>query len=262
MSEEPTKNTSKVALVTGASGGVGRGIAYGLAEAGWDVAVNYFRDENGAGQSRAHIESLGQRAVVVQGDVGEKADVERMFSQTVEALGGLDCLVNNSGRQTFAPLLELDEEDWDRTLKTNLKGSFLCTQAAGRILRDQGRGGSIVNIGSGANKQPFLNLIDYCASKGGLDQLTRVCACELGRYGIRVNCVAPGAIEIDRTREEDPEYAATWGAITPLGRVGQVEDIARAVVYFAENESDFVTGQTLYVDGGLWTKAQWPYDVD
>lgn len=253
---------SKVAFVTGSSSGVGRGIAYGMAEAGWDVAVNYFRDEEGAEETRHTIESMGRKCTTLQGDVGVKEDVDRMFNGIVENMGRLDCLVNNSGRQTFAPLLELKEEDWDRTIKTNLKGSFLCTQKAGLIMKEQGEGGSIVNIGSGANKQPFLNLIDYCASKGGLDQLTRVCACELGKYRIRVNCVAPGAIEIDRTRLEDPNYAETWSAITPMGRVGQVFDIAKAVVYMASPEAEFVTGQTLYVDGGLWTKAQWPYQVE
>ena len=171
-------------------------------------------------------------------------------------------MVNNAGRQTFASILELSEEDWDKTIKTNLKGSFLCTQIAGRVLKEQGRGGSIINIGSGANKQPFLNLVDYCASKGGLEQLTRVSACELGQYGIRVNSVAPGAIEIERTREESPDYAGTWSPLTPMGRIGLPEDIANMVVHLASDAAEFVTGQTVYVDGGLWTKAQWPYEAD
>jgi NAD(P)-dependent dehydrogenase (short-subunit alcohol dehydrogenase family) len=119
--------------------------------------------------------------------------------------------------------------------------------------------GSIINIGSGANKTPFPNLVDYCASKGGIDQLTRVSAVELGPKGIRVNCVAPGAIEVERTKDESPDYAATWGAITPLRRVGQAQDVASAVVFFAGPASSFVTGQTLYVDGGLWTQGVWPY---
>jgi 3-oxoacyl-[acyl-carrier protein] reductase len=185
-----------------------------------------------------------------------------MFSAVIAELGRLDCLVNNAGRQTFASLLELDEADWDKTIKTNLKGSFLCTQIGARIMRDQGEGGSIINIGSGANKQPFLNLVDYCASKGGLDQLTRVSACELGKYGIRVNCVAPGAIEIERTKEESPDYSGDWSPLTPMGRVGLPEDVARMVVHLASDEANFVTGQTIYVDGGLWTKTHWPYETD
>ncbi len=254
--------SSKVALVTGASKGVGRGIAYGLADAGWDVAINYHSDEAGAEETKLTIEEKGRSCFTVSADVGDKAHVEAMFSAVVAELGQLDCLVNNAGRQTFAPLLELDEEDWDRTIRTNLKGSFLCTQMAGRIIRDQGDGGSIINIGSGANKQPFLNLVDYCASKGGLDQLTRVSACELGQYGIRVNCVAPGAIEIERTKEESDDYAGTWSPLTPIGRIGYPADIARMVVHLADDAANFITGQTIYVDGGLWTKTHWPYQTE
>lgn len=250
---------SKVALVTGASKGVGRGIAYGFAEAGWDVAVNYHSDLAGGEETKAVIESKGRRCVIVPGDVGSKADVDAMFAAVIDAFGHFDCLVNNAGRQTWSSLLELSEADWDKTIKTNLKGSFLCTQAAARILKEQGRGGSIINIGSGANKQPFMNLVDYCASKGGLEQLTRVSACELGQYGIRVNCVAPGAIEIERTKEESDDYSGTWSPLTPMGRIGYPADIARSVVFLASEGADFVTGQTLYVDGGLWTKTHWPY---
>lgn len=251
----------RIALVTGASKGVGRGIAYGLAEAGWDVAVNYHSDEEGAKETLGVIEGMGRRCIAIGGDIGEKNHVEEIFSTVKEVFGQLDCLVNNAGRQTFAPLLELEESDWDKTIKTNLKGCFLCTQAAGRMMKAQGHGGSIINIGSGANKAPFLNLIDYCASKGGINQLTQVSACELGQYGIRVNCVAPGAIEIERTKEESDDYAGTWSPLTPMGRVGYPSDIARMVVHLADDASNFITGQTIYVDGGLWTKAQWPYEA-
>ena len=253
---------SKRAFVTGGGKGVGRGIAYGMADAGWDVAINYHSDLAGAEESKVEIEKRGQRCVIVSGNVGVKSDVEAMFATLKSEFGGLDCMINNAGRQTFAPLLELAEDDWDKTLSTNLKGTFLCTQQAGLLMRNQGSGGSIINIGSGANKQPFLNLIDYCASKGGVDQLTRVSACELGQYGIRVNCVAPGAIEIERTKEESPNYAETWSAITPMGRVGNPEDIANVVAFLASDAAAFTTGQTVYVDGGLWTKAQWPYEIE
>lgn len=245
-------------LVTGASKGVGRGIALGLAEAGFDVVVNYHQDEDGAERTAAEIRGLGRRAWVCQADVGLGRDVERMFGRIREDVGRLDVLVNNSGVQTWENFLDLKEEDFDRTIRTNLKGTFLCTQAAARIMKSAG-GGSIVNIGSGANRVPFPRLADYCASKGGVEQLTRVAAVELGPFRIRVNCVAPGAVEIERTRLEDPDYAAAWGAVTPLGRVGQVQDIADAVRFFADSASQFVTGQTLYVDGGLWTQGVWPY---
>jgi NAD(P)-dependent dehydrogenase (short-subunit alcohol dehydrogenase family) len=251
--------SSRIALVTGASKGVGRGIAYGMADAGWDIAINYHSDAAGADETRQIIEGKGRRCFTISGDVGKKSDVDDMFAAVVAEFGGLDCLVNNAGRQTWSSLLDLSEEDWDKTIRTNLKGGFLCTQAAARLMKNQGRGGSIINIGSGANKQPFLNLVDYCASKGGLDQLTRVSACELGQYGIRVNCVAPGAIEIERTREESDDYSGTWSPLTPMGRIGLPEDIARMVVHLADDAANFITGQTIYVDGGLWTKTHWPY---
>lgn len=251
--------SSRTVLVTGASKGVGRGIAYGMADAGWDVAINYHSDAAGAEETKRFIEEKGRRCFTVSGDVGKKSDVEDMFAAVVAEFGGLDCLVNNAGRQTWSSLLDLSEEDWDKTIRTNLKGGFLCTQAAAHLMKEQGRGGSIINIGSGANKQPFMNLVDYCASKGGLDQLTRVSACELGQYGIRVNCVAPGAIEIERTREESDDYAGTWSPLTPMGRIGLPEDIARMVVHLADDAANFITGQTIYVDGGLWTKTHWPY---
>lgn len=253
-------NQVKRAFVTGASKGVGRGIAIGFAHSGWDVAVNYHGDSVGANETKAAIEKVGRRCITLQGDVGLKSDVVEMFEALESEFSGVDCVVNNAGRQTWAPLLDLSEDDWDKTIRTNLKGTFLCTQAGARMMKDQGIQGSIINIGSGANKQPFLNLVDYCASKGGIDQLTRVSACELGQYGIRVNCVAPGAIEIERTREESPDYAKTWGDITPVGRVGQVEDIANMVTHLASDAASFISGQTVYVDGGLWTKAQWPYE--
>jgi NAD(P)-dependent dehydrogenase (short-subunit alcohol dehydrogenase family) len=197
----------------------------------------------------------------MQADVGDGEQVRAMFTAIREQVGRLDLAVNNAGRQTWSPLLSLNEEDFDRTIRTNLKGCFLVTQQAALLMREAGRGGSIINIGSGANRCPFPNLSDYCASKGGIETLTRVAAVELGPLGIRVNCVAPGAIEIERTRREAPDYAKTWSPITPLRRVGDVTDVADAVVYFASNAARFVTGQTLYVDGGLWTQAPWPYDT-
>ncbi len=252
---------ARVALVTGASKGIGRGIALGLADAGWDVAINYNRDATGAEETAGAVRERGRRAWILPGDVGFADQTTRMFEQLRSEAGRLDLLVNNAGVQTFAPLLELKEEDFDRTIRTNLKGCFLCSQQAARIMREQ-RGGSIINIGSGANKQPFPSLVDYCASKGGIENLTKVCAVELGPYGIRVNCVAPGAIEIERTKLEAGDYAGTWGPITPLRRVGRAQDVAAVVVFLASPAAEFTTGQTIYVDGGLWTAAQWPYNTE
>lgn len=249
----------KVALVTGASKGVGKGVALQLARHGASVVVNYNSDLKGAEVTAEEIRGMGVPAMVVQGNVGDAAQVEAMFAKVKDEFGRLDILVNNAGVQTWKALLELTEAEWDHVLDTNLKGCFLCTQQAARMMKDSG-GGRIINIGSGCNKVAFPRLVNYTASKGGMEQLTKVAAVELGKYGIRVNCVAPGAVEIERTKEEAGDYAGTWAGVTPLGRVGTPMDIGRAVVFFCGELSDFVTGQTLYVDGGLFAKPHWPYE--
>lgn len=252
-------SNAKAALVTGASKGIGRGIAIGLAEAGWDLIVNYNRDIAGAEETAERVRAVSRNCWIIQADVGYGDQAKKLFEEARQHVDQIDLLVNNAGVQTWAPLLELKEEDFDRTIRTNLKGCFLCTQQAARMMKEQG-GGAIVNIGSGANNTPFPNLVDYCASKGGIENLTKVSAVELGPLGIRVNCVAPGAIEIERTKLESPDYAGTWGPLTPMRRVGQVGDVAAVVVFLASDAAQFTTGQTIYVDGGLWTAGQWPYD--
>lgn len=254
-----TNPSRNMALITGASKGIGRGTAIELARNGWDVFVNYNSDEAGAEETAGSVRQAGGRAWLIQADVGFADQVDSMFEQIRSATNRLDLLVNNAAVQTWSPLLELAESDWDRTIRTNLKGCFLCTQRAARLMLEAG--GVIINIGSGANKRPFPKLIDYASSKGAIERFTRVAAVELGKYKIRVNCVAPGAIEIERTKLESPDYAGTWGPITPLGRVGQVDDVAAAVEFLASDRAAFITGQTLYVDGGLFTQGPWPYDV-
>ena len=249
----------KVALVTGASKGVGKGVALQLARHGAHVVVNYNSDLAGAQATADEVNGMGVSAIVVQGNVGIAAQVEAMFERVKKDFGRLDILVNNAGVQTWKALLELTEQEWDHVLDTNLKGCFLCTQQAARMMKETG-GGRIINIGSGCNKVAFPRLVNYTASKGGIEQLTKVAAVELGKYGIRVNCVAPGAVEIERTKEESGDYAGTWAGVTPLGRVGTPMDVGRAVVFFSGELSDFVTGQTLYVDGGLFSKPHWPYE--
>jgi NAD(P)-dependent dehydrogenase (short-subunit alcohol dehydrogenase family) len=249
------------ALVTGGGRGVGKGIALELARAGCRVAVNYHAASDEADRTVREIGALGGEGFAVQGDVRIAADVRAMIQRTVDRVGRLHILVNNAGVQTWKAFLDVTEAEWDRVIDTNLKGCFLCTQAAAAHMKEQG-GGSIINIGSGSNKVPFPRLIAYTASKGGIEMLTRVAAIELGQYGIRVNCVAPGAIEIERTRLESPEYAETWGSITPLGRVGTPLDVGRAVVFLAGEAASFVTGQTIWVDGALFTQPAWPYDND
>ncbi len=256
-----TRLAGRSALVTGAGRGVGKGIALELARAGCRVAVNYHSSRELAEQAVAEIGDLGGEAFAVKADVAAAAEVSDMMSQVVDRFRRLDLLVNNSGVQTWKHLLEVTEAEWDRVIDTNLKGCFLCTQAAGRYMKDHG-GGAIVNIGSGCNKLAFPQLVAYTASKGGVEMFTKVAAVELGRYGIRVNCVAPGAIEIERTRSEHGDYAGAWGEITPVGRVGAPADVGRAVVFLASDESSFVSGQTIWVDGGVWAQARWPAQRD
>lgn len=254
----PANLESKTALVTGASKGVGKGIALELARLGCHIAVSYNSDAGGAESTAAEVRALGRQALTVQADAGLAGDVDRMFAEVLGRFPRLDILVNNAGTQTWKALLDLQEAEWDHVIRTNLKGCFLCTQRAGRHMRERG-GGSIVNIGSGCNKIPFPNLSSYTASKGGIEMFTKSAAIELAQYGIRVNCVAPGAIEIERTMREASDYAKTWAAVTPLRRVGQPLDVARAVAFLAGESADFITGQTLFVDGGLFSHPIWPY---
>ncbi len=250
--------SGKTALVTGASKGVGRGIALRLGELACDVAIHYHADLAGAEAVASNLGQLGRKVFTVQADVGDSSQVRTMFDATLERFESLDILVNNAGTQVWAPLLDLSEEDWDRVVDTNLKGCFLCTQLAARHMKDRG-GGRIINIGSGCNKVAFPNLVSYTASKGGIEQFTKVAAAELGPHGITVNCVAPGAILIERTEREADDYAGQWGRLAPVGRVGFPSDVAEAVAYFCTDGSEFVTGQTLMVDGGLFTQGPWAY---
>ncbi|HEY3442552.1 MAG TPA: 3-oxoacyl-ACP reductase family protein [Paludibaculum sp.] len=249
----------RFALVTGASKGVGKGIALELGRQGCQVAVNYNSDLAGAEATVAELANLGAGGFAIRANVGVRADVESMFAAVLERFGRLDVMVNNAGVQTWKPLLELTEAEWDKVIDTNLKGAFLCTQLAARAMKASG-GGAIINIGSGCNKWAFPNLVDYTASKGGIEQFTKVAAVELGPYQIRVNCVAPGSVEVERTKAESGvDYATTWSKLTPLGRIGVPADIGNVVAFLASPKADFVTGQTIYVDGGLFCKPAWPY---
>ena len=250
----------RTALVTGASKGVGKGIALELARAGADVAINYNSDRAGAEATAAEIHAIGREAFIVGANVGVAAEVDAMFAATLERFPTLNILVNNAGVQTWKALLDLQEADWDRVIDTNLKGTFLCTQRAARHMKEQGGGGCIINIGSGCNKLAFPHLVDYTASKGGIEMFTKVACAELGQYRIRVNCVAPGAIEIERTKDEAGDYAGTWSKLTPMGRVGLPGDVAKSVAFLACDAAEFISGQTIWVDGGLFSKPAWPYE--
>jgi len=244
-------------LVTGANSGIGKVIASRLARAGYNVAINYQVDAPGAETLAHELQQLGARAMPVYADVSSSQEVDEMFHAVLAQFGRLDALVNNAAVQVWKPLLEVDDAEWDRVIATNLRGCFLCTQRAARHMKHLGSG-AIVNIGSGCNKVPFPNLSSYTASKGAIEMFTKSAALELGPHSIRVNCVAPGAIETERTRAELADFAGSWARLTPLRRVGAAEDVAAAVEFLLSENASFISGQTLGVDGGLFTQPRWP----
>jgi NAD(P)-dependent dehydrogenase (short-subunit alcohol dehydrogenase family) len=255
--EFPTMTTRPSVLVTGANSGIGKEIASRLARAGYDVAINYKVDAPAAEQLADELGALGVRAIPVYADISVGADVDEMFRDVLSKFGKLDALVNNAATQVFKPLVEVEEADWDRVLATNLRGCFLCTQRAAREMKNR-CAGAIVNIGSGSNKVPFPNLSSYTASKGAIEMFTKSSALELGPFGIRVNCVAPGAINTERTKAELPDFAGTWARLTPLRRIGTPADVAAAVEFLLSQNASFISGQTLGVDGGLFMQPRWP----
>lgn len=230
-----------------------------LSRAGYAVAFSCRSSAEAAASLVSEVESEGGSVKGIRCDAGSGDDVRAFYRSVVEWFGGApDVLVNNAGVQTWSSLLDLDEASWDAVIRTNLKGCFLNTQAAARLMIEGGKRGAIINIGSGCNKLAFPKLVDYTASKGGIEQLTKVSAVELGPYGIRVNCIAPGAIVTERTNNEAPGYSERWSKITPLRRVGVPADVAGPVIFLTTPESSFITGQTIWVDGGVFSQANWP----
>lgn len=251
-----------LAVVTAGVSAIGRDLVLGLARAGYDLAFTHLGAEAQAAALVAQVEALGHRARAWESDAGNPDQVARFWAELADWGGAPVVLVNNAGIQTWARLLDLKVEDWDRVMATNLRGAFLNTQAAARAMAAAGQGGSIVMLGSGCNKLAFPRLVDYTASKGGVEQFTKAAAVELGPLGIRVNCVAPGAVATERTASEAGDYAGTWARVTPLRRVGTPEDIVGPVLFFCSAAAGFVTGQTLWVDGGVFSQATWPYDLE
>lgn len=251
-----------LAVVTAGTSAIGRHLVTALAGAGYDVALTHIGSGDLAAAVCGQVEASGQRALAVEVDAGDEAGVYAFHAQAADWAGEApSVLVNNAGIQTWASLLELKAEQWDAVMRTNLRGTFLNTQAAAKLMIAGGVRGSVVNLGSGCNKVAFPRLVDYTTSKGGIEQFTKVAASELGPHGIRVNCVAPGAVETERTKAEAGDYAATWSKVTPLRRVGLPADIAGPVLFFCSEAASFVTGQTLWVDGGVFSQAPWPYEV-
>ncbi|MFK7695895.1 3-oxoacyl-[acyl-carrier-protein] reductase [Paenibacillus sp. HJGM_3] len=241
----------KIALVTGASRGIGRAIAIALAEAGADVAVNYAGSERAAQEVVAHIESLGRRAFKVQADVASSAQVEEMVKQVLDRFERLDILVNNAGITRDNLIMRMKEEEFDQVVNTNLKGVFNCIKAVTRPMMKQ-RFGRIINISSVVGVLGNAGQANYVSAKAGVIGLTKASARELASRNITVNAVAPGYIETDMTDKLSQETQQQLLQQIPLSRLGQPEDIARVVRFLASDDASYMTGQTVHVDGGMY----------
>ncbi|AFY34066.1 glucose 1-dehydrogenase [Calothrix sp. PCC 7507] len=252
------KLEGKVALVTGSSQGIGQAIAIRLAQEGASIVINYRSHPEGAEETLSKVKAAGGKCHMVDGftvqaDTGTVADVQRMIADSVAHFGTLDILVNNAGIEKNADFWDVTEADYDAVMNVNLKGVFFATQAFVKHRLEIKQPGKIINISSVHEELPFPHFAAYCASKGGLKMLTRNLAVELAPYGITINNVAPGAIEtpINTKLLNDPEKLGALLKNIPLGRLGKPNDVASIVAFLASSESDYVTGTTFFVDGGL-----------
>ncbi|MCH4878732.1 glucose 1-dehydrogenase [Pseudomonas sp. TMW22090] len=249
----------QVALITGASSGIGAGAAKALAAAGAAVVLNYNSQAAPAEELARQIKEQGGRAIAIGADVAKEEDVERLFAQTLEAFGSLDILVANSGLQKDAPAVDMSLADWNQVIGVNLTGQFLCARAALRVFNQQGiregvsrAAGKIIHMSSVHQRIPWAGHVNYAASKGGVDMLMQSLAQEVSHQRIRINGIAPGAIRtaINQTATEGAA-AQELLKLIPYGRIGDVEDIANAVVFLASDASDYIVGTTLFIDGGM-----------
>jgi len=251
MNTPSPKLKSKVAVVTGASKGIGAAVAKQLAAEGAAVVVNYSSSKAGADKVVGAITAAGGKAIAVQANVAKKADIDRLFAETKKAFGRLDILVNNAGIYEFAPLESLTEEHFHKQFNLNVLGLMLVSQVALNLF--DSAGGSIINISSVVSTLAFPNASVYSGTKGAVDAITRALASELGPRGIRVNAIRPGMVETEGTHAagiEESEMKEQTRAQTPLGRTGQPQDIGGAVVFFASADSAWITGETLVIAGG------------
>jgi glucose 1-dehydrogenase len=253
----------KNVLVTGGSSGIGQAIAVRFGEEGANVGINYLKVLEDARETedmveavqrcQTQVENCGVETHLVQADVSNGNDVERMIQSTIDALGGLDVLINNAGIQISSPTHETEVEDFDKVMEVNLRGAFLCAREAIRHWRTEDKPGCIVNVSSVHQEIPKPKYVGYSCSKGGMQNLTRTLALEYADQGIRVNAIAPGATitPINRAWTEDPEKKKQVEKHIPMGRAGDADEMAAVAAFLSSKEAGYITGQTIYIDGGL-----------
>jgi len=250
----------QTAIVTGASKGLGKGIAKGFAEAGADVVINYFSDKEGAEETAHSVEAAGQKALIFHADTSEEAQIQSMFNACIKEFGKVDICVPNSGMQLNASLVDMTLQQWKRVIDVNLTGQFLCAREAVRAFSNQGinrqlsySAGKIIFMSSVHDIIPWEGHVNYAASKGGVMMLMKSIAQELAHKKIRANAVSPGAIRTPMNLEvlSTPEAYEDLLKLMPSCRIGEPEDVSRAVVWLASDDSDYVNGTTIYIDGGM-----------
>lgn len=244
---------NKVAIVTGGSLGIGSAVVRRLARDGASVTLDYNSHRDAAAAIAQEIEAHGGKVLIVHADVSSVSSVQNLVAETVKAFGRLDILVNNAGIEQPTPFVDVTEEVFDRQIAVDLKGPYFAAQAAARQMIAQGGGGCIINISSVHEDLPMVGNAVYCAAKGGLRMLTRTLATELAKHSIRIVNIGPGAVAtpINEATLDDPQKRAALLSEIPLNRIGQPEDVANAVAWLASDEASYVTGTTLFIDGGL-----------
>ena len=249
----PPRLAGRRALVTGANSGIGRAIVLRLAREGAAVVINYRSKPEEAAKVVQEVTDAGGRAMAVQADVSNEQAVDEMFAREQKEFGGLDILVNNAGLETHHPILEMPADAWRKVIEVDLTGAFLCAQRAARMMVAAKTGGAIVNISSVHNIIPWGGFAHYCAAKAGLDMLTKTMALELATERVRVNSVAPGAIQtpINENVWGDPVMLKDLLRKIPTERMGQTEEVASCVAFLCSDDASYVTGAILYVDGGM-----------
>lgn len=261
MKETSTQRlANQVAIVTGASSGIGQGIATALGRDGAKVVINYHSDEDGANETKRQIEATGGEAIIFKADISKEEEVNALFSAAKEAYGSLDILINNAGIQDDADLIDMTLEQWEKVIATNLTGPFLCARAAAKefiqngVQEDRSKAaGKIIFTSSVHDIIPWAGHVNYATSKGGVMMMMKTLAQELAPYKIRVNSISPGAI---KTSINEDDWSSEEGkkkmlSQIPYGRIGEPEDIAKVAAWLATDEADYVTGATIYVDGGM-----------